>query len=123
MTVEEIGSGRSPRAWRLGKRPFAMRWCYSSLNYGYAAGTATGDALGMSFVGRLPPHCRPWRPADVPKAEAQMQELRATPQRLQSVMLASPNPVKHYIAVLRRARSLRSLLHLPLPLSVPCPFA
>jgi hypothetical protein len=48
-TVKKPGSGRSPGTLENEKLPLAMRWCYSSLNYGYAASTAIGDAVSMRF--------------------------------------------------------------------------
>jgi hypothetical protein len=46
-TVKKPGSGRSPGTLENEKLPFAMRWCYSSLNYGYAAEAVYQDAAGM----------------------------------------------------------------------------
>ena len=48
-TVKKPGSGRSPGTLENEKLPFAMRWCYSSLNYGYAASAGIGDDEGMGF--------------------------------------------------------------------------
>jgi hypothetical protein len=47
--VAKTGSGHSPGTLENEKLPFAMRWCYSSLNYGYAAGAGIGNAIGMKL--------------------------------------------------------------------------
>jgi hypothetical protein len=50
-TVKKPGSGRSPGTLENEKLPFAMRWCYSSLNYGYAASTDVGDDHCIALEG------------------------------------------------------------------------